>query len=1380
MVKKYVTINDSIKPKKATSKKNTGTILHASFFFALLFIAASLIPAHAQSLNQYFEQKSNGFISPDLAFFDHNSKPAFVSVESGTLNAFAIGNESAVWKYKMRANSKIRKLPASFDRSKLMLLYEDNSFDIIALAGGALVYSETAPSPAIMVSPAPRGFVVIKNGAAYEFTDGAGEKLNAIAARDALALDSIITDGGIFYFSVLGPSGFEIFGGSSAAGAKKVSGAEIGVSFSAKALLYFNVKNGSETLKYALADNGSVKIYDCHAPEAVYKNEMKTGTPVLALYGCNGLADSSSAVIAKCENSYHGFSDGDFSPLFTLPAKARNSCLPAAIHAKGAGPFFLYYSSNDTIALYNIATKSPAAEYRLEQKPLAASVCGRYSKDSGAAFFLVPFASSVLCVQIQGLAAAEDFYFSSDMNFAATRMEPAGYGSLAAPEMLKNIDKKKIVEFYNSHKNETHMAAGAFILILALLFFRKRLRAPGRHSAKAGGDASAGQIERLKEMLAASPENVELILNLIQLLKKEEKYEEAAEYYKNLIKLRPQEEQYYEELLDLGQGYFHFTGELVAIYKKKARIKTVIAAYEGRKAALTTADKNYIFVARILSRLYIEDKPYQGEGQAVSPENSKKAIALIEEILKIEANSIDELTTLAALYTRTEEHEKAAETLKKLVEIDRSNNLVNHYSSLFSIYNRLAQPEEAAEIFRVVMELKTSAAETILPLALEYFNESFKNGNKKAVLIYGDCIVSAYNRQKNVNAALGVIDRILAAYPQEKAMLRRKAFLMLENEVETNILDIFKQLCDMFPGDARIKFEYCRLLYKNKKYDESLTIIFDSLKKKENEDKYAELFCLIAGLLIKEKNYQRVIDLAPSAYKLTQKASCLKCLAEAYLKSGDIDRANDIYLKTVELAPGDSEVLKRQKYVKTLIDERGIIEMKTAGTEDIELTVDGEPVAVKRTAIDMESRVQVSPFEIQTAEAKLFYEKGDYKKAIPLLQQLLKTAPESKRALVISIYLINCFLKEGMAAAAEKVYDSVDPEAMKLSPGEQLAFKFKAGGIFLENDRLEKAEAVFSEVAAIDMGYKNVGEAISSIKNKIAERRAEAQKFIAAQSAPDDSERTMIATVATETDYVDKRYKILGQLGKGGMGIVYRATDTETGSTVAIKIPILSFKDDRGFMDRFEREADLSSRLKHPNVLNIFSVVKGELPYMVMELLNGRSLKELLKEKKSFTPVQMRDIAVQCCDALAYTHGLNIIHRDIKPENIMIVEQNAVKIMDFGLAKALDESSMTRAGTIMGTFAYISPEQCVGEQVDGRADIYSLGIMLYEMLAGEKPFTSGDYVHQHLKVKPQAPTKKNPLIPYPVEAVVLKCIEKKPQDRYATASDLREALLKIA
>lgn len=164
---------------------------------------------------------------------------------------------------------------------------------------------------------------------------------------------------------------------------------------------------------------------------------------------------------------------------------------------------------------------------------------------------------------------------------------------------------------------------------------------------------------------------------------------------------------------------------------------------------------------------------------------------------------------------------------------------------------------------------------------------------------------------------------------------------------------------------------------------------------------------------------------------------------------------------------------------------------------------------------------------------------------------------------------------------------------------------------------------------------------------------------------------------------------------------------------------------------------------------------------------------------KSIGHTVARDIAIQCCDALDYTHGLNIIHRDIKPENIMLLEGDIIKLMDFGLSKALDDSALTKAGSIIGTFAYISPEQCLGEQVDARADIYSLGVMFYELLTGEKPFASGDYVDQHIKVRPQALTKKKPGIPYPVEIIVLKCLEKKPQDRFLTAADLKAAWLKI-
>lgn len=1379
-------------------KKPLISIIDCAFLISavVFFIACPSGTALAQQLNQYFEHKLNNFVFSNPVFIADKSETAFIAAGAGGLNAFTPGSDRAGWHYKIKNGGKIKKIFTSFDRLKILLHYEDNSFDIIKPDDGSLICSDPAtPSQSPLFTSAPAGFIIAKNNEIYEAGGDKIEKFDISVAARIISLDSVITRGGKFYFCVLTAGGFELYKTDSFAKAEKISEAGLNASPASKILLYYNLplpdgaetSGPDETLKTAISNETGVKIYGCGQPEALYINELKTAGPVSGIYGSNGLPGGGAVIIARSENNFTGFNDLNFSEIFKLETKARSSFPAAFIHAEGSAPLFLYYSSNESINLFNTITKKETAGYKFEQKPSPAAMSGLYSKNISSALFLVPLTNSILCLQISGIDAAKNFYFSSEDGFASPYRKTAGASGLSAPEIFKNIDARKIIDLYNLYKNETHIALGILFLLAALAVIRKRLRSRGKNGHIKGGLSGEAQITRIQEMLAATPENVELILNLIQLYKNEEKYEQAAEYYKTLIKLRPYDEQYYEQLIDLRRGYFQFVNELIAIYKKKAMVKASIKAYESRRAALAAnddfaRDENYLYILKILARLYIEEKPYAGESQSQSAaDSSKKAAAILEEIISIEANAIDELILLADQYTKIEDYEKAAGVLKKLIEIDRSGNLTNHYYNLFVIYNRLSLSEEAVEIFRMVIEVKNSSLETLLPLAAQYFNDSFKTGNKKNILLYGDCIISAYNKQKNVNAALAAIDKILAVYPQQKAIIKRKAFLMLENDIENGIVDIFKQLCELFPDDTRVRYEYCRLLYKHQKYDESMAIIFDSLKKKENEDKYIELFSLIASVLIKEKKYQRVIDLAPTAYKLSQSNKCLKCLAEAYLKSGDIDRAHELYVKVAQLNAGDADAQKRQKYIKTLIDERGIIEMKSSTEEDIELLIDGEPVAVKRSAIDAESRVQVSPVEIQAAEAKLYYEKNDYKKAIPMFQQLIKIAPAGKRSLLMSIFLMDCFLKESMGASAEKIYNSIELKNFNLSAGEELAFKFKSGGVFLDNGNLEKAEAIFSEIAAIDMSYKNTAEIISSIKEKIAARRAEEARRSAAASsaASDDSDRTMIASVANETDYIDKRYKVVGQIGKGGMGIVYRAQDTQTNSEVAIKIPILTFKDDRGFMERFEREADVSSRLKHPNILNIFDVIKSELPYMTMELLTGRSLKEILKEKKSFSPVEMRDIAVQCCDALAYTHGLNIIHRDIKPENIMIVENNKVKIMDFGLAKALDESSVTKAGTILGTFAYISPEQCLGEHIDGRADLYSLGIMLYEMLTGEKPFTSGDYVHQHLKVKPQAPTKKNPLIPYPVEAIVLKCIEKKPQDRYATADELKDALLKI-
>ena len=751
--------------------------------------------------------------------------------------------------------------------------------------------------------------------------------------------------------------------------------------------------------------------------------------------------------------------------------------------------------------------------------------------------------------------------------------------------------------------------------------------------------------------------------------------------------------------------------------------------------------------------------------------------------------SLDELKVMAEKYMIAEDFEKAAEVLKKLIERDKAGNLRDYYCQLVKVYYRLSMHEDAVEVFRIAIGLKTSFIEGVLPIVSEYFEESLKRGGKKITLLYGDCVVSAHIRQKNTAAAITAIDKLIAANPGMTAILKRKAFLVLETGDDVEALDIFTELYRTYSDDERIRYEYCRLLIKRGRAPEAVPVILESLKNEAEREKTLALFTESVSFMINKKMFEPAIDMAAAAYKICASNSCLRALAEVYLKKGDLDRANDIYLKALKKDPSDAAAAKRQKYVQALVGERDAIGSKKGAGTEIVLSIDGEPVRTGgRVECDSSTTVQVpDPSKLFLDEAAMYFERADYKKAIAAFQNARNASAAGRNSVEIVLRLLECFCMENMSQAAEKVYDSFDFKEAAAVGADLMDFKYRAAKIFAEKGSPEKAEALLCDIAAVDMGYKNIAELIKTVKNKIAERGTPDQKGSPTPrpqhpEEKDDSERTVIAAAATsETDYINNRYRIVKSIGKGGMGAVYMASDTQEKRNVAIKIPILQFKSDANFLKRFQREADILKRLDHTNVLKVYDVTGGELPYMVMELLKGVSLRDKLREKKFLTPSETRDIAMQCCDALEYTHERNIIHRDIKPENIMLINDNkTVKIMDFGLSKALDGSAITRSGIIVGTFAYISPEQCLGEQLDGRADIYSLGVMFYEMLTGERPFTSGDLVEQHIKTRPVSLTKKKPGIPYPVEIAVMKCLEKKPQDRYQTAADLKAAWLKIS
>jgi eukaryotic-like serine/threonine-protein kinase len=259
------------------------------------------------------------------------------------------------------------------------------------------------------------------------------------------------------------------------------------------------------------------------------------------------------------------------------------------------------------------------------------------------------------------------------------------------------------------------------------------------------------------------------------------------------------------------------------------------------------------------------------------------------------------------------------------------------------------------------------------------------------------------------------------------------------------------------------------------------------------------------------------------------------------------------------------------------------------------------------------------------------------------------------------------------------------------------------------------------------------------------------------------------------------RYEIQGVLGRGGMGVVYRAHDRDLDDAVAIKtLRSEALSADPTLLDRFKQEIRLARRITHPNILRTHDLGEsGGLRYLSMEFIKGLTLKQLVEAGDILpTPVGLR-IAKQICAGLAAAHEVGVIHRDIKPQNIIIEATGGLKIMDFGIARLKEERGMTAEGTVVGTPDYMSPEQARGKALDFRSDIYSTGVVLYEVFTGTIPFegeTPLAVVLKHIQETPPSPQTRNPRIDPRISQIILKCMQKDPKDRYQSVNDLYEAL----
>jgi beta-lactam-binding protein with PASTA domain/predicted Ser/Thr protein kinase len=274
----------------------------------------------------------------------------------------------------------------------------------------------------------------------------------------------------------------------------------------------------------------------------------------------------------------------------------------------------------------------------------------------------------------------------------------------------------------------------------------------------------------------------------------------------------------------------------------------------------------------------------------------------------------------------------------------------------------------------------------------------------------------------------------------------------------------------------------------------------------------------------------------------------------------------------------------------------------------------------------------------------------------------------------------------------------------------------------------------------------------------------------------------------TTPPVLGERYEIGGVLGRGGMAEVHRGRDLRLGREVAVKVLRNDLARDPSFQVRFRREAQAAASLNHPAIVAVYDTGEdrtssGATPYIVMEYVEGETLRDVLRREGVLSPERAMEFTADICAALDFSHRNGIVHRDVKPGNVMVTPEGTVKVMDFGIARAVSDSAatMTSTAAVIGTAQYLSPEQARGESVDARSDVYSVGCLLYELVTGAPPFTGDSPVsvaYQHVREDPRLPSSVNPAIPPDLDAILLKALSKNPANRYQSAADMRNDLLR--
>ncbi len=335
---------------------------------------------------------------------------------------------------------------------------------------------------------------------------------------------------------------------------------------------------------------------------------------------------------------------------------------------------------------------------------------------------------------------------------------------------------------------------------------------------------------------------------------------------------------------------------------------------------------------------------------------------------------------------------------------------------------------------------------------------------------------------------------------------------------------------------------------------------------------------------------------------------------------------------------------------------------------------------------------------------------------------------------------------------------------------------YKLATIYQEDGKLREAVEIFEKVMAFDYNFGDVEERLAAARVQVAEAEP-----MTATAAPVGNPSAQHATATKPPSADPDRYRIVGELGRGGMGIVYKVQDTVLDRLVAFKVLPQALTENEQAIQNFMREAQAAAKLNHPNIVTVYDT--GEQNghfYIAMEYVEGTTLKEILRRRGAISPTGILHVLMQMSEALAYAHEKKVVHRDIKPANAMWTRDKKAKLMDFGLAKVVEEAR-NHTTVVAGTPYYMSPEQTLGKNVDHRTDIYSLGVAIFEMATGTVPFKEGNIPYHHVHTEPPRIRDIRPDLPGAISDIVERCLQKDPANRFQSAGEIlvevRQSLL---